>query len=76
MVKLKIDGILDSMKYDCLFPSTNSCSNREADRSASELQFSEAEVAEGLSLSWEGRGPCWGGLQEGLSGKSWLGMEG
>lgn len=51
IVKLKIDGILDSVKYDHLFHSTNSCSNGETDRSASELQFSVVEVAEELDFS-------------------------
>lgn len=51
IVKLKIDGILDSVKYDHLFHSTNSCSNGEADRSASELQFRVVEVAEELDFS-------------------------
>lgn len=39
MEKLKIDGVLESVKHDPLFHSTKSCSNREADWSAGELPF-------------------------------------
>lgn len=55
-----------------LFHSTNSCSNREADGSASELHFGVVEQKGGFHAV----GTCWEGFQERLSGESSFCMEG